>query len=106
MEKTNRKEAGLRLGGLVIFRNLLKDPVVAAMRNLLEASPETETLAVLYGGFASALFEKNISWSRYLFDLTMQDENVYVKSVCTEQGAPRTLEICLDPPDQRRFAGG
>ena len=97
MRIIDKKAMDLRLSGLVIFRNLLKDPVLAAMRQLLQAPEEdTALLASRYGSFASVLFDKNASWSRYLFELTMQDENMYVKSAGTEKGAPAHLEACLD----------
>ena len=87
METADRNQLDLRLNGLVIFRNLLEDPAVKAMRELLEApAQDLRRLAQAYGKFAALLFEKTTSWSRYVFDLTMQDENLYVKSACGREG--------------------
>lgn len=72
METADRIGLDLRLNGLVIFRNLLEDPAVKAMRELLETpTQDLRRLAQAYGNFAALLFEKTTSWSRYLFDLTM-----------------------------------
>lgn len=97
METADRIGLDLRLNGLVIFRNLLEDPAVKAMRELLETpTQDLRRLAQAYGNFAALLFEKTTSWSRYLFDLTMQDENLYVKSVCGKEGPSPQLTQCLE----------
>ena len=65
MKMMDRNEIDLRLNGLVIFRNLLKDPVLGALQELLQTGEEdTALLANRYGSFAAALFDKTTSWSR------------------------------------------
>ena len=70
-----------RLAGLVIFRELLKDPVAAAFREMLEARcrADGEAFTASCAAFEAALFETGDNWSAYLHDIVLESENVCVR---------------------------
>lgn len=70
-----------RLAGLVIFRELLKDPVAAAFREMLEARcrADGEAFTASCAAFEAALFETGDNWSAYLYKIVMESENVCVR---------------------------
>ena len=70
-----------RLTGLVVFRQLLRDPVVAACREMLSARAEGDGAAVsaACAGFEAALFQSSDSWSRYLLETVLESENVCIR---------------------------
>lgn len=110
-------ELRLKLSGLVIFRGLLSDPVIASMRELIElacaaeaAEEDENSEASLYGGFGYSdaelaetyavfcenLFAKEDNWTQYLLNAVLQNDNMYVRRSCTENGAGKRLEACLN----------
>lgn len=58
-----------KLNGLTVFRALLEDVLIQRLQKLLRACEESdaETLTCTYGAFTSALFEKNVNFSRSSF---------------------------------------
>ncbi len=94
-------EIALRMEGLVVFRGLLKDPVVAAFMEMLRGSDERRTERVSrYGVFCTALFAHTENWSDYLLEAVLEDENLYVVKSCTATGVgpqlKRSLELELE----------
>ena len=94
-------EIALRMEGLVVFRGLLKDPVVAAFMEMLRGSDERRTERVSrYGAFCTALFAHTENWSDYLLEAVLEDENLYVVKSCTAAGVgpqlKRSLELELE----------
>ncbi len=85
------KEYSLRLEALVVFRGLLQDPVVEALGRML-AQPTVSSC----GEFCSRLFGHTTNWSRYLLARVLEEENLYVKALCTPQGADELLTQALD----------
>ena len=85
------KEYSLRLEALVVFRGLLQDPVVEALGRML-AQPTVSSC----GEFCSRLFGHTTNWSRYLLTRVLEEENLYVKALCTPQGADELLTQALD----------
>ena len=57
-----------RLTGLVVFRRLLQDPVVAACGEMLSARVRGDSgdFSAACAGFEAALFQSSDSWSCYL----------------------------------------
>ena len=70
-----------RLAGLVVFRQLLRDPVVAACCEMLSARADGDGAAVsaACAGFEAALFQSSDSWSRYLRETVLESENVCIR---------------------------
>ena len=85
MELNELKE---RLDGLVIFRALLDDPVIAAFRAMLESRCRGENLTASCAEFESRLFESGDNWSEYLTSAVVQSENVCVRHQTTLGSSP------------------
>ena len=72
----------LRLRTLTVFAGIRKDPVVAALGQMLAAGAgqaDSDVFIDRYCAFAAALYERDINWSRYLHDLVMADDNICVR---------------------------
>ena len=88
------REWNARLHGLVVFRSLLDDPVVA---KLLDLTDRMEAGAPGYGPvcdavaqFEAALFEHTTNWGSYLSAAVLEAE-----TVCVRQAASGTLAPAL-----------
>ena len=93
------REGNARLHGLVVFRSLLDDPVVA---KLLDLTDRMEAGAPGYGPvcdavaqFEAALFEHSTSWSSYLSAAVLEAETVCVRQAASGTLAP-VLQAALD----------
>ncbi len=84
------------LQSLVVFRNLLHNPVISALEAYLEAAEnQTGDGISNYCSFISALYERTENFSRYLLELVLEDENLYVKKYCSDEPVGEYLEECL-----------
>ena len=70
-----------RLTGLVVFRRLLQDPVVAACGEMLSARVRGDSgdFSAACAGFEAALFQSSDSWSCYLREAVLESENVCIR---------------------------
>lgn len=70
-----------RLTGLVVFRQLLQDPVVAACGEMLSARSRGDSgaFSAACAGFEAALFQSSDSWSGYLREAVLDSENVCIR---------------------------
>lgn len=70
-----------RLRSLVIFRELLMDPVIAGFEAVLAMADEDDgdAFATACAEFESSLFESTESWTDYLCNAVLQSENVCVR---------------------------
>ena len=75
-----------RLEGLVVFRGLLKNPAVAALRELL-AAPQ-EAFVSRAAAFEAVLFEKSTNWTSVLLDAILEDENVCLRKAGGRDAGP------------------
>ena len=93
------KEWTARLHGLVIFRTLLEDPVLAKLLDLtdrMEAGgrgmgPVCDAVAQ----FEAALFERTTDWSQYLSTAVLEAETVCVRQAAAGALAP-VLQAALE----------
>ena len=93
------KEWNARLHGLVIFRTLLEDPVLAKLLDLtdrMEAGgrgmgPVCDAVAQ----FEAALFERTTDWSQYLSTAVLEAETVCVRQAAAVALAP-VLQAALE----------
>lgn len=88
------------LKSLVVFRNLLDDAVVKKFIALLEAIENTsDTVLQLekYADFVSELYKYNVNFTSYMLKKIFEDENVYVKSKCSnyDEGNGLLLDECV-----------
>ena len=93
------QEWNARLHGLVIFRALLKDPVVARLMDLTDRMAESECAASAVcdaaARFESALFERTTNWGSYLSAAVLETETVCVRQAVAGRSTP-VLEQALD----------
>ena len=82
-----------RLISLVIFRGLLDDPAVQALRRMLEArcSGTEDDFVEACAAFEYVLFSRGCdNWTDYLYEIVMENENV-----CVRQHDPETFSPLL-----------
>ena len=84
-----------RLTGLVVFRRLLQDPVVAACGEMLSARVRGDSgdFSAACAGFEAALFQSSDSWSCYLREAVLESENVCIRGQAVA-GAPSFRKAC------------
>ena len=90
-----------RLRSLVIFRELLMDPVIAGFEVVLAMADEDDgdAFATVCAEFESSLFESTESWTDYLCNAVLQSENV-----CVRRKAHGELSPVLADSLQRELA--
>ena len=90
-----------RLRSLVIFRELLMDPVIAGFEAVLAMADEDDgdAFATACAEFESSLFESTESWTDYLCNAVLQSENV-----CVRRKAHGELSPVLADSLQRELA--
>lgn len=95
--KKKLAELNIKLSALSIFRDLLRDPVIAAFQNLMAALEDKELLQQVYayGEFVSCLYQKESNLSTYIRNLILNDENFYVKEKAAETPVSQTVETAL-----------
>ncbi len=77
MESMKPLSSGLH--SLVIFRNLLHDPVISRLLALLDSDPDSGAPFVdAYCEFARALLARTDDFSAYLLNTVLEDENFYI----------------------------
>ncbi|MBQ7415663.1 MAG: ATP-binding protein [Oscillospiraceae bacterium] len=75
------KTLNIRLQSLAIFRNLLQDPVIAALSNYLQ---QTETVMAVsaYADFVAALYRTDKrTLAGHVQSIVSQDENAYIRMI-------------------------
>ena len=79
-----KQEILLSLSSLTIFRNLLKKDVMKAFISFLESESEKQNV-YNYGEFVSSLTSYNLSFSDFLMQSLIEDENYYIKSAAAKK---------------------
>ena len=79
-----KQEILLSLSSLTIFRNLLKKDVMKAFISFLESESEKQNV-YNYGEFVSSLTAYNLSFSDFLMQSLIEDENYYIKSAAAKK---------------------
>ena len=83
------------LDGLVIFRELLHDDVIAAFRSALDARcREPDHFTACCAAFENRLFQQGDNWSAYLYAAVMESENVCIRGAASGAVTP-VLDKCL-----------
>lgn len=87
MEKLN-----VKLKSLCIFRDLLSDPIIAALLRYLE-----KPSVAVYSAFVSSLYEANGgNLGEYIKEICTSSSNVYVKMVGQKQAVPGYMQTALE----------
>ena len=93
------REWNARLHGLVIFRSLLDDPVVAKLVDLTDrmeaGAPGCGPVCDAVAQFEAALFEHTTNWGSYLSAAVLEAETVCVRQAASGTLAP-ALQTALD----------
>ncbi len=77
----------LRMHSLVVFRDLLSDPVIQRFDELLNFSSD-ESFVNACADFEAALFSKGDNWSKYLAHAVLHCENVAVRLKAVSKSSP------------------
>lgn len=84
------------LYSMVIFRNLIEDPVIDKFINMVDYMYEDVNMAVkTYADFVSKLFESNMNLSDYILNIVLENENIYMLKKSQESDTDKILEQCL-----------
>ena len=93
------REWNARLHGLVVFRSLLDDPVVAKLVDLTDCmeagAPGYGPVCDAVAQFEAALFEHTTNWGSYLSAAVLEAETVCVRQAASGTLAP-ALQTALD----------
>lgn len=91
-------ELNLRLQSLVIFRNLLSDPVIKLFPPLLTFDRKNGSAEGIgrYADFTAQLFSETENLTEYLWKRVFEDENFYILKRAAGEKLPETMENCLD----------
>ena len=93
------REWNARLHGLVVFRSLLDDPVVAKLVDLTDrmeaGAPGYGLVCDAVAQFEAALFEHTTNWGSYLSAAVLEAETVCVRQAASGTLAP-ALQTALD----------
>ena len=93
------REWNARLHGLVVFRSLLDDPVVAKLVDLTDrmeaGAPGYGPVCDAVAQFEAALFEHTTNWGSYLSTAVLEAETVCVRQAASGTLAP-ALQTALD----------
>ena len=93
------REWNARLHGLVVFRSLLDDPVVAKLVDLTDrmeaGAPGYGPVCDAVAQFETALFEHTTNWGSYLSAAVLEAETVCVRQAASGTLAP-ALQTALD----------
>ena len=85
-------EPGLRMHSLVVFRNLLEDPVIAALQEFFDERGDIPTRVKRYAKFAAALYEHGDNLSDYILSITLCDENPVMVALALNRPISRCFE--------------
>lgn len=89
-----------RLSSLVVFRELLQDPVIAAFQRMLASAEldDGDAFAMACAAFEHRLFEKTENWTEYLSTAVLESENI-----CVRRQAHGELSVVLSDSLQREL---
>lgn len=88
-------ELRLMMASLVVFRGILSHPVLKKLDSVLCSQPGTVEQVSLCGDFAAELFKHTNNFSRFLLELAMEDENLFIKNISRQLPVPPEVETCL-----------
>lgn len=89
----NLIEIRMQLASLVVFRRILRDPVMESLCTLLMTKPESpEEIASAFAGFAHLLLEAGGNLGRHIERLILADENAYMRLRIKGEEIPDAIE--------------
>ncbi len=89
-------DIALKLNTLTIFRNLLKDPVISALKKLCESeNADALTVRWLYGEFVGELYKHSTCLGDYVCAIVLGDDNVYVRKLGRNEDVDEVLRCAV-----------
>lgn len=88
------RKLGKGIKNLVIFRNLICDPLMENLAGLLCAQSE-EGAVHFASGLAAALYPNGTNLTRAILDLVLKDDNFYIRKRATKQEPAQEVEARL-----------
>ncbi len=86
-----------KLSSLIIFRNLLCDPVLQSMAQMLDCDEATQTEKIYnYCEFTHKLFAHTTCLSDYVLAAVLDDENIYIKHKLSGNGDSEIYDEMLE----------
>ncbi len=84
------------IDSLAVFSDIKTDPVIASLRQLLEAMADRDTdLSIkLYSQFVSELYQTTACLTDYVRALVLQDDNFYVKGKAAKRNGKGDRHGC------------
>ncbi len=98
MNGMDLKQLNLRLDSLAVFRNLLKDPVIAALKRYLAHSEEDSLSERIsdYAAFVSRLYEADsMTLSGHITKLVNENDNPYIRMIGGKKTIDPEMELCI-----------
>lgn len=94
------RELILEIESLVLFRNLLEDPVITnflkSLKESASGSAEEESRPPSYPEFLRRLYPHNTNFSRYLLQRILDDDNFFVRAKAEGKNLPEFLDLALN----------
>lgn len=86
------------IDSLAVFSDIKTDPVIASLRQLLEAMADRDTdLSIkLYSQFVSELYQTTACLTDYVRALVLQDDNFYVKGKAAKKEMAKEIDTAVD----------
>lgn len=95
--KKNLLELNMKLSSLTVFRGLLSDPVVKALRSMINAldTKELQSQVEAYCDFAALLYQETSDLGVYVNNLILSDENFYIREKAKGARISPVIKACL-----------
>ena len=86
----------MKVKSFIVFNKIFEDRVMKSFINIIDVK-ESSTIEKVekYSSFVRELFEKNESFSEYIWQLIVFDENIYIRKLSNKEDVSEMLERCV-----------
>ncbi|MBS5939697.1 ATP-binding protein [Clostridium sp.] len=86
----------MKVKSFIVFNKIFEDKVMKSFINMIDVK-ESSTIEKIekYSSFVRELFEKNESFSEYIWQLIVFDENIYIRKLSNKEDVSEMLERCV-----------
>lgn len=86
----------MKVKSFIVFNKIFEDKVMKSFINMIDVK-ESSTIEKVekYSSFVRELFEKNESFSEYIWQLIVFDENIYIRKLSNKEDVSEMLERCV-----------
>ncbi len=89
------KKLGYGLHTLVVFRGILKEEPIQALKALLGGDGDCIARLEAYSTFAARLYEHTENWSQYLLNLVLEGENPHILRAAAGEIVSEQMKECV-----------